>query len=113
MRKELTCPMCKKVKLKRLSNHLEQIHKVTGSEKEDLLRKARAAYVYTIPISFTDFFISLKKIPLTCREYKMLSRCSKQVAAAWNLKSIRDLPHSLIKMLKDAYERFVLMEGHC
>ena len=112
MRKELTCPMCKKVKLKRLSNHLEQIHKVSGSEKEHLLKTARAAYIYATPMSFMDFFISLKKIPLTCMEYKMLSRCNKQVSAAWNSQSIRDLPHCLIKVLKDAHERFLLMEGH-
>ena len=111
MRKELTCPICKKVKLKRLSNHLENVHKVTGSEKADLLRNARGAYVHTSPISFIDFFLSIRKIPLTCKEYKFLNRCNKYVEAAWDSRSIRDLPPRLIKMLKDAHERFLLMQG--
>ena len=112
MRKELSCPICKKPKLKRLSNHLDNVHKVAGSEKAQLLREARENYVYSSPILFMDFFLSLKKIPLTYREYKMLSRYNKFVEAAWNSKSIRDLPTSLIKTLKDAHERFVLVEGH-
>lgn len=113
MRKELTCPVCQKIKLKRLSNHLDKVHRVTGSEKVDLLRKARNAYVYTAPISFMDFFLSLRIMPLTCKEYKFLNQCRKHVDAAWDSRTIRDLPPRLIKMLKDAHERFLLMQGQC
>ena len=112
MRKALTCPICNKMKVKRLSTHLEMVHKISGSDKTDLLRKAREVYVYTSPISFMEFFLSLKKIPLTYREYKLLNCCNNSVEAAWVSKSVRDLPPKLINMLRSAYERLMLTQGH-
>ena len=108
MRKELSCPLCKKVKLKRLSNHLETVHKLSGLEKIEQLNKARQSYIYTTPMTFMEFFLSLKKIPLTVKEYKLLHRNPKQLEKAWDSKSIQNLPVVVLKMLKEAHERSIL-----
>ena len=108
MRKELTCPLCMKVKLKRLANHLETVHKLSGLDKMEQLNKARQRYIYTAPMTFIEFFLSLKKIPLTVKEYKLLHRNPKLLEKAWDSKSIQNLPAVVLKMLKDAHDRSVL-----
>ena len=108
MRKKLTCPLCQKPKLQRLSNHLENVHRVTIVDKQELLRKAREEYVYASRMSFTEFFMSLRNIPLTAKEYKILHCYRKLAEAVWVSKTISNLPPRLLKALKDAYDRYVL-----
>ena len=40
-RKRLDCPKCDTKGLSRLSNHLSSVHDIAGTEKKDLLSKAR------------------------------------------------------------------------
>ena len=100
--------MCRKVKLKRLANHLETVHKLSGLEKMEQLNKARQSYIYTTPKTFMEFFLSLKKIPLTVKEYKLLHRNPKLLEKAWDSKSIQNLPAVILKMVRDAHERSIL-----
>ena len=101
MRKKLTCPLCQKPKLQRLSNHLENVHRVTIVDKQELLRKAREEYVYASRMTFTN-------IPLTAKEYKILQCYRKLAEAVWVSKTFSNLPPRLLKALKDAYDRYVL-----
>ena len=40
-RTKLDCPICEARELRKLSNHLKIVHKIDGTERKSLIKKAR------------------------------------------------------------------------
>ena len=109
------CPICGKIQLKRLRNHLSQVHSTIGkfqrrqALKQSTPNSANNTFVSndtTVP-SFEEFFIALKFFPISKSEMDKMEIYKHEYQHAWTTNSIITLSAPALNAVRRVYKSYM------